>query len=447
MRDLLVIGGGVTGAGVLRDAALRGLSGVLLEPGKPGGATTASSTHLIHGGIRYLLYDRLTTHATAWDAGNIVKTAGALLKRLPIVWPVYRGHSHGLTTVETLVTCYEPFQRMKEGLPHLRLSAGAVAELLPGIAREGLLGGVSFDEWWVDAEGLTERNLAAAQAGGAEVRLGWRAVGLLREGSRVVGAVAQGPRGEREELRAKVVVNAAGPWVDAVARLAGLSIPLRLRKGTHLVYDRPLTPVGLLVEAVDRGRYVFVVPYAGGTLVGPTDLESPGGPDEVRTTPDEVEYLLASVRRYFKDFPTAYARTVVGARPILGQSGSEKLLSREYEIFDHGAQGAEGLVTAGGGKMSDFRLMAKDTVDLACAKLGKGAECTTHAVALDGAPAAPRPEFPRPSRSLKVFLRRHPRLRELHALSYLGAGLARRVLAGGAPPSDAAAFRRHYGLD
>ena len=309
MRDLLVIGGGITGAGVLRDAALRGLSAELIEKGTPGGATTAASTHLIHGGIRYLLYDRLTTHATAWDAGNIVKTAGGLLKRLPIVWPVYKGHAHGLATVETLVASYEPFQRMKEGLTHLRLGPQAVADIVPGIARDGLLGGVSFDEWWVDAEGLVAANLAAAAGLGAPTRTGWRAIGFLREGGRVCGALAEGPGGRREELRARVVVNAAGPWIDPVARLAGLAIPLRLRKGTHLVYDRPLVPVGLLLAAVDRTRYVFVIPFAGGTLVGPTDLPHSGGPDDLRADEAELEYLHASVRRYFKDFANSWSRT------------------------------------------------------------------------------------------------------------------------------------------
>ncbi|MBI5594476.1 MAG: FAD-dependent oxidoreductase [Elusimicrobia bacterium] len=449
MLDVLIIGGGVTGAGVLRDCALRGLKALLLEKGAPGGATTASSTHLIHGGIRYLLYDRLTTHATAWDAGNIVRTAGPLLKRLPIVWPVYRGATHGLATVETLVEAYEPFQRMKEGLPHLRLSAQAVADLVPGIAREGLTGGVSFDEWWVDAEGLAGKNLEAACAGGAEVRLGWEAVGLLREGAAVSGVAAEGPDGRREDIRARVVVNAAGPWIDPVARMAGISIPLRLRKGTHLVYEKPLTPVGLLLAAVDRTRYIFIVPFRGGTLVGPTDLPYDGGIEDLRPGEDEKEYLLLSARRYFKDFPSAYARAIVGARPILGQSGSEKLLSREYEIFDHASQGASGLITAGGGKMSDFRLMAKDAVDLACVKLGKDIPCTTHQVALDGSQASPRPDFPRPSPALKRFLRKHPRLRELHALSYLGAGLAAhslRAAFAGVPVSSAQDFRRHYNL-
>ncbi|MDE2293369.1 MAG: FAD-dependent oxidoreductase, partial [Elusimicrobia bacterium] len=184
MVDVLVIGGGITGAGVLRDCALRGLKALLIEKGAPGEATTAASTHLVHGGIRYLLYDRLTTHATAWDAGNIVRVAGPLLKRLPIVWPVYADASHGLATVETLVAGYEPFQRMKDGLTHLRLPPGTVTSLVPGLRREGLRGGVSFDEWWVDAEGLVRANLDAARTGGAQVLTGWKAVSLLREGGR-----------------------------------------------------------------------------------------------------------------------------------------------------------------------------------------------------------------------------------------------------------------------
>lgn len=449
MRDLLVIGGGISGAGVLRDAALRGLSAELLEMGTPGGATTAASTHLIHGGIRYLLYDRLTTHATAWDAGNIVKTAGALLRRLPIVWPVYKGHAHGLATVETLVASYEPFQRMKEGLPHLRLGPETLTQLVPGIAQEGLLGGVSFDEWWVDAEGLVATNLAAARCLGAPARVGWRAVGLIREGNRVCGVLAEGPEKRREELRARIVVNCAGPWIDPVVKMAGLSIPLRLRKGTHLVYSKALVPVGLLLAAVDRDRYIFVIPFEGGTLVGPTDLPHAGGPDDLRADAAELEYLHASAQAYFKDFPKTWSRTTVGARPILGQAGSEKLLSREYEVFDHAGQGAEGLITLGGGKMSDFRLMAKDAVDLACLKLGRNIPCRTHQVTLAGGPAEPRPEFSRPHAGLKRFLRGHPRIRELHALAYLGAGLARhslRALGGNLPLSTAADFRRHYGL-
>ncbi|MBK8575619.1 MAG: FAD-dependent oxidoreductase [Elusimicrobia bacterium] len=108
--DAIVIGGGITGAGILRDFALRGVRALLVEKGDLGCATTASSSHLIHGGLRYLLYDRLTTHATCWDSGHIVRIARPLLTRLPILWPVYRDHRRGLETVETLLESYDGFQ-------------------------------------------------------------------------------------------------------------------------------------------------------------------------------------------------------------------------------------------------------------------------------------------------------------------------------------------------
>jgi glycerol-3-phosphate dehydrogenase len=442
--DLAVIGGGVTGAGVARDAALRGLRVALVERAEPGGATTAASTHLIHGGVRYLLYDRLTTHATCWDSGHIVRTAGDLLTRLPIVWPVYRGHSRGLETVETLLEEYDRFQPMKYGRPHLRLSAEACLKVVPGLKAEGLRGALVFDEWWVDAQALATRTLDSARAAGAETLLRTPAEAILRDGARVVGVRAGG-----RDLRAKVVVNAAGPWVDRVARLAGASLPLRLMKGTHLIWKNPkLVPVGLLVEAVDRGRYVFVVPSPLGTWVGPTDIPGPGDPDATRTTPDEVDYLLRSVKRYFQDWPSTPDATIVGSRPILGQPGSEKLLSRDFEVFDHETRdGLPGLLTIGGGKMSDYRVMAEAAVDAACRKLGVETRGTTQNSTLAGSPVGPIPEFPKPPRALKRFLRKHPYLREAHALAYLGAGLAAHVArraVGRCPISDEADFRRRY---
>ena len=333
MYDVIVIGGGITGAGTARDCAMRGLKTLLLERASPGGATTASSSHLIHGGLRYLLYDRLTTHTTCWDSGHIIRIAGPLLTRLPILWPVYKGHSHGLETVETLLEVYDEFQQMKGGLPHLRFNAHETLRLVPGLAPKGLLGSLSFDEWWVDPVALVEANLDSARRHGAEVKTGTMVAGMLLRNGRVTGVVADG-----KNIEAKVVVNAAGPWIDKISSLAGARIPLRLRKGTHLVYERPLTPVGLLLEAVDRGRYVFVLPHKDGTLIGPTDLPSPDDPDSITTGEDEKKYLYDSVRRYLPDLKPDYARTIVGARPILGQAGNEKLLSREFEVFDHQAR-------------------------------------------------------------------------------------------------------------
>jgi glycerol-3-phosphate dehydrogenase len=162
LYDVVIIGGGITGAGVLRDLSLRGLRCLLVEKGEPGRGTTVNSSHLIHGGLRYLLYDRLTTHASCWDAGHIVRIAGGLLTRLPILWPVYRGHTHGLETVETLLEAYDGFQRMKGGLPHMRLPPREALRLIPALRPEGLLGAVVFDEWWVDPLALVRANLKSA---------------------------------------------------------------------------------------------------------------------------------------------------------------------------------------------------------------------------------------------------------------------------------------------
>jgi len=453
LYDAIVIGGGVTGAGVLRDLSLRGYKALLLEKNKPGFGTTVTSTHLIHGGLRYLLYDRLTTHATCWDSGHIVRIARPLLTRLPILWPVYRGHQHGLETVQTLLESYDGFQAMKGGLPHLRLSAEETRRVAPGLSPDGLKGGLVFDEWWVDPVALVEANLASARTFGAETRVGASVDGLLKTDGRVTGVRVKSSDGRTEDIAARLVINAAGPWADGVARLAGLEVPLRLRKGTHLVYDRPPAvlagprPVGLLLEAEDRERYVFVVPGPGMTLVGPTDLATPEGPDRLTSSPEEIRYLLASVRRYFPSFPENFDRTVAGARPILGQKGSEKLLSREFEVLNHGARdGVHGFITVAGGKMSDFRLMGQEAGDLAGRLLGRDAQCHSHLLTLANAPVGPIPDFRGPSKALKKFLRAHPRLRELHALAYLGGGLARhafRRLSGRAAPA-AGVFEAHY---
>jgi len=442
--DLLVIGGGVTGAGVARDAALRGLRVALIERGKPGGGTTAASTHLIHGGVRYLLYDRLTTHSSCWDSGHIVRTSGDLLTRLPIVWPVYKGHARGLETVETLFEQYDRFQPMKYGRPHLRLTAEAALRVVPGLAPEGLLGALVFDEWWVDAEGLARRTLESARAAGAEILLDTPVTSVVKEGGRVTGVSAAG-----RVLRGKLTINAAGPWIDKVSSLAGVRTPLRLMKGTHLIYkNKALSPVGLLLEAEDRSRYVFVVPSPLGTWVGPTDLPGPNDPDQTRTTEDEVGYLTRSVKRYFKSWPERHDDAIVGSRPILGQPGAEKLLSRDFEVFDHEERdGVAGFLTIGGGKMSDYRVMAEAAVDAACLKLGTGGPCRTHLLTLEGKPVGDIPSWPRPVPGLKKFLRTKPLLRELYALSFLGAGMAShlaRRAAGLAPAADEAEFRRRY---
>jgi glycerol-3-phosphate dehydrogenase len=443
--DVLILGGGATGAGILRDCALRGLKACLVEKGELGRATTANSSHLIHGGLRYLLYDRFETHLSSWDSGHILRTAGPLLRRLPIVWPVYRGHQHGLETVETLLQAYDRFQVMKGGRPHLRLSAEDIRAIFPEIRPEGLLGGLSFDEWWVDPAGLVRTTVESAQKRQAEARIHCEATALLVDNGRVIGVrLRYKGTGREETVKAKIVVNATGPWANQTAALAGCSVPLRLRQGTHLVYAKLPFRAGLLVEAPDRERYVFVLPFGPVTLVGPTDIPCSTSPDALKPEGMEVRYLLDSMKRYFPAFPERFDRLLCGARPILAQASDEKLLSRDYEIFDHEKrEGIPGFVTIAGGKLSSFRKMAEDLTDVVCAKLGKNLPCRTHLETLWGEPVKDIPDCSLPPARIKSFLNRHPRLREFYALSFLGLEFAKHIFRRN---RSRAGFFEHYGL-
>lgn len=447
--DVIVIGGGITGAGVLRDCALRGLSAALIEKDGLGKATTASSSHLIHGGLRYLLYDRLETHLTSWDSGFIVQMCGPLVKRLPILWPVYRGHRHGIENVEVLLKSYDHFQEMKLGKRHLRLSKEEVLGLFPQIKAEGLVGALCFDEWVVDAVGLVEGNVESAKKHGAQVFASCSVKSVLKENGKVRGLDVETPEGP-QRLQAKIVVNATGPWTDKTAALAKVKVSLRLQKGTHLVYSREtlkdyFSKAGLLLEAADGKRYVFVIPMGEKVLVGPTDLPYLGNPDEIKASPDEISYLLESMRLYFPSFPENFEKTICGARPILAQKGREDLLSRDYEVYDHEQRdGLSGFVTVSGGKMSAFRKMAQDTTDLICKKIGKNAPCRTHLETLSGEPIRYSQAHPPPDPSLKSFLSRYPHLRQLYALGHLGAEWAKHWASKPLTQKEKTNFHRYY---
>ena len=440
--DVLILGGGVTGAGILRDCAMRGLKACLVDKGELAQGTTVNSSHLVHGGLRYLLYDRFETQLTCWDSGHILRTAGPLLTRIPIIWPVYADHTHGIETVETLLQAYDRFSAMKGGRRHLRLSPEEVLSIFPGMRREGLLGGLSFDEWWVDPAALVQANVDSAKKHGAEAFTHTQATELVREVGRVTGAKLRRKDGQEQAVTARLVVNATGPWADRTAALGDCKVPLRLRQGTHLVYDTLPAKAGLLVEAVDRGRYVFLLPFGKMTLVGPTDVACPSGPDALKPGADEIRYLLDSMKRYFPDFPERYDRLLCGARPILAQATDERLLSRDYELIDHEKrESLSGFVTIAGGKLSSYRKMAEDLTDLLCRKLGKKIACSTHKETLWGEPVTKIPRDPLPPKRFRRFLNKNPRLRELHALGWLGVEYARHYLKSEPPQPD---FASHY---
>jgi glycerol-3-phosphate dehydrogenase len=179
------------------------------------------------------------------------------------------------------------------------------------------------------------------------------------------------------------------------------------------------------------------------TLVGPTDVPHDAGAP-LAPSPDELSYLYASARRYLPKLPERWDSTVCGARPILGQAADETLLSRDHVVMDHEADGKPGFVTIAGGKLSSFRLMAEDTVDVAARRLGRPERCRTHLETLDGEPVKAIPDFELPNPSFKKFLAERPHLRELHALAHLGVCWSRHWFRRTPPLAAPEAFWAHY---
>lgn len=385
--DVLVVGGGVTGAGVARDAALRGMSVVLVEQRDLASGTTWGSSGMIHGGVRYLEHDWETTRISCLDGGYIQRTAPHLLFPVVFLIPVYPDSRMSIDTAEVGLEAYDHFQPMKGARRHVRLSAADALGLEPGL-RPGLVGALTMEEWGVDPSRLVTLTALDARDLGTEVRTWTEVTGLLREDGRVCGARTRSRlNGAVEDIAARVVVNAAGPWAGELAAMGGASVRLRPAKGIHLVYDRRISNVAVTIEAVD-GRGLLMVPHAATTILGTTDDDCYGDPEHLEVTEDEVEYVLEATERVFpsiREHRIAHATAAV--RPTLRQwRRYEDDLSREYEVMEHGARdGVAGLVTIAGGKMSMFRKMAEDTVDVVERVLGRAhVPCTTHTRPLPG---------------------------------------------------------------
>lgn len=403
--DLVILGGGITGACVARDAALRGLRVALLEKQDFGGATSGASSKLIHGGLRYLknlefgLVRESLRERRLWSIH-----APHLVYPLPMLLPMYRGAANSPLALRAGLTLYDllGFDRNRvpdpdQRLPgHRMLSPAEVLTLQPGLHDEGLVGGALFyDCQMFSPERLEVECLLSAAAAGAEIANYVEAVGFVREGARVVGVTARGRLpGEGEvEVRAPLVVNAAGPWVDLLLATLGtekLSTQLVRSKGIH-VLTRRLIGDSAVMMAAGTGHF-FLLPWRGLTLIGTTDELYEGHPDAFRVTEADIAGLIETVNTYY---PAAALRredvlhSYGGLRPLVDDenkaAGSYKK-SRRSEVCDHArTDGIEGLVSAIGGKWTTSRALAEQVVDLALKKLGRAAgPCLTRVTPLPG---------------------------------------------------------------
>lgn len=398
MFDVIIVGGGINGAGIARDAAGRGLRICLLEQGDFCNATSRWCSRLVHGGLRYLEHAEFgLVRESLAERETLLATAPHLVRPLPLVLPVYRGARRGRTAIRAGMWLYELLSAGKSLPRHRMLDAAETMATVPGLRKEALFGAAHyFDAQVTFPERLVLENLLAARAAGAELRSRTRAERVLVEAGRVIGVQAMDlGTGALTTIRAPLVVNAAGPWVDhLLGGLPGRRLPRFIAgsKGTHIVVDRlpGQHAAGCYAEAAADGRPFFILPWNGLTLIGTTDIACEGDPGAVHADPAEIDYLLAEAARLF---PAAgltrgcihYGYT--GVRPLPAAAGgrNQAAITRRHHVRHHRTV-AQGLYSVIGGKLTTYRSLAAQVVDRLVRKLPRGFRpCTTAEEPLPGA--------------------------------------------------------------
>lgn len=398
--DVIIVGGGVNGCGVARDCALRGLKTLLIEKKDLCGGTSGASSGMIHGGLRYLLYDVKTTRISSKDSGFIQKIAPFLLFRIPLLYLMTK--EKGLRSkflaelLETFFEVYDRYAKFKNAKPHTRLNREEVFQLEPGLAPH-IQGALTFDEWGIDTYRLCILNAKDAQKNGAKILVHTQVVDFLFEPEgdkkKIKGVSVQTPDGKKQNYFGKIILNLSGPWIPKLCQKAGVNVKLRPAKGIHIVFDRRISNVGFVTETIDR-RSIFLLPHQNTSIIGTTDDDFYGDPDNLEVTHDEVHYLMEAIEHVF---PTIRNYRVIGTyagiRPTLYEWGKlEDQLSREHRIFDHEKEGVSGFLTMAGGKLASYRLMSEELTNLVCKKLKVKRKCKTHLEPLPGAEDLIAPE-------------------------------------------------------
>ena len=390
--DVLVIGGGATGLGIAVDAAARGFRTALIEARDFAGGTSARSTKLIHGGVRYLAQGnfKLVREALS-ERALLLANAVALVRPLKFIVPCYRPMERetlrlGLGLYDTLAG--------KQGIGDTDwLSRADTIQHLPGVKQSGLYGGVAYWDAQFDDARLAIALMRTAVGLGAVAINYVQAEAVVKQKDRIAAINARdGRSGERFELCAKVIFNAAGVWADSIRKLADpASIPLiTMSRGSHVVIPGSFLPgaAAMLIPRTDDGRVLFAIPWDGRVLIGTTDVAAVEPTWAPEASASEVEFILATARNYLQLNPSNsdVLATFAGLRPLFSpyvssvRSTATRTLSREHAIaIEH-----QNLVTIVGGKWTTYRRMALDALDRAAeAGLIAKRPCTTGEIKLE----------------------------------------------------------------
>ena len=369
--DLLIVGGGINGAGIARDAAMRGLRVALVDKGDFGSGTSSRSSKLVHGGLRYLEHGhiRLVFEALREQA-TLLAIAPHLVRPLDFVVPVGKSSRHGLLSLRLGLAFYD-FLARRADKRHAILDRSTLLALEPLLRTADTQAGASYGDCQVDDARLVLANLVDAEEHGAVVLNYTEVTAFLHRMGRLEGVRVRDRLSlDDYELRARLVVNATGPWADVVAAMAGESQrQVMLSRGTHLVFPRFTAKAALLLQVASDGRVFFAIPWGDTTLVGTTETEFQEPPDKVEATHQDVSYLMGAMQR-------SIGSSVDGLRPLTCFSALRPLVSSRRRMGSASREhrlsvGRSGLLTLVGGKLTTYRHLAQEVCDRVLAQLGQ----------------------------------------------------------------------------
>lgn len=390
--DLVVIGGGITGAWIALDAAMRGLSVGLVEQGDFASGSSSRSSRFVHGGLRYLRYRHFSlVRESLRERGLLLRLAPHLVRPFPFLLPVYKGSGDSALLFRIGLTGYDLLAgRLRVGR-HRALSRRQLMQEEPALRTDGLQSGLRYCDAVANDSRLTLAVLLGAIERGAAAANYVKAISWEIAGGRVAAVnCREMTTGAELTVRGRVIVSAAGPWTDELRSLSGASSILRPTKGVHIVVPRERLHTESIIAFVWQGRPLFVVPAGRHTYMGTTDTDWQGDPDGVVADAEDVAYLIEAANAYFDRGLTAADVTAAwaGVRPLVADEGSPTPsdVSRDYEILEE----TPGVYAICGGKLTSGRSMAKALVDRVIEREGrhfatKPARCRTASVLLPGA--------------------------------------------------------------
>lgn len=397
--DLLIVGGGITGAALAWDASLRGLRVALVDKSDFAAATTSASSKLIHGGLRYLKNGEVGLVRESLRERRILQQIAAhLVYPIPFLIPTYKqgGNKRWLIKAGMIVYDLLSYDRGRLEDPdrripgHCMLSPGRVLEAEPGVSPERLTGGAVYYDCQCEPERICLEFILGAAGRGAVVVNYARVTGLIHGNGVVAGAEVQDRLGGGHcRVRADMVANVAGPWADAIDVLSGVEgeTALKRSKGIHII-TRPLVRKYAVVLQTAGGRHFFIIPWRGHSLIGTTDTEYQGRPDDLAVLDEDVNGFIAEINGAYPEAglrPEDVLYRYVGVRPLVDSETEVYDASRKYEIVDHHKQGLKGYITALGGKYTTSRNLASKAADRILARLGwPRTACKTHTTLLPG---------------------------------------------------------------